>query len=702
MYVCIILFAAIVPVIAGYWLAGRIRSISAPERLAVASLAGLCTLLLAFSIVNFFAPMSGWRGWSCVLPACLTLLSRPLRSRLVADTAELLRHRMSLALGAIGLLLLAVMTWPEASQKGLIYYDGTSNHDGYFWVAGARYLEAHSYMDAATDGHGWRPGSGRAGSESLLAFVAGLSCLDPVETYLPVTAALLLPWIAAVYLIVRTFWTDRLTTVGAAALFALQPMFIYLRANGNLPNLLGALTGALAVAAAARLLGTREERVPWLALLTLSVSALLYSYPEIVPFILLPGVLLLARATYRGPRLAPWVLLGCVLGLALNPATALRAYHGFLGSFQAARADRNWANIFAHLGPSQFLPALVTVSVPMAIYLGAIPCLAASAVLLSAAVPAFRRARDRFGAAASLSGGALLAAYTIHTGFHYGWQKTALFSGPFLVAILPIAALDACWKARGWVGRGLALCVTLVLATGVAFQAMEIKKWSGRKFLDRDLLGLRAAAGLQAGDTIVVDSATFGMSHFYGMWPAYFLPDHRLLYSRRGLASGAYPGNGVPTESDPWLAGSRLALVSPEWAKSFDANSERMYSSREAVLLRSANRVTRLDGLSPETGVPVTSGSRITIEIVPHSRSELRLTLAPSEAGPMALTSWRVRRNLPSAAEFVVDVGGAPPWRIAIPLEPAQPNQIEILALPAHAVGSSTFEISGIAVIDRR
>jgi hypothetical protein len=479
-------------------------------------------------------------------------------------------------------------------------------------------------------------------------------------------------------------------------------MFIYLRANGNLPNLLGALAGAVAVAATARCLGTREERMPWLALLTLSVSALLYSYPEILPFILLPGTFLLARATVRAPRQVSWVLLACMLGVALNPATALRAYHGFLGSFQAARADQNWANIFAHLGPSQFLPALVTISVPMAHYLGAIPCLLASIALLSAAVMAFHRAKDRFGAAASLSGGALLAVYTIATGFHYGWQKTALYSGAFLVALLPIAALDACWRARGRRGRALGLAVVLVLATGVVFQAMELQKWSLRKCLDRDWLDLRAAAGMRPGGTIVVDSATFRMSFFYGMWSAYLLPDHRLLYAGRGVANGGHLGSRVLTESDPWLAGSRFALVSPEWAKTFDANSEPLYSSGNAVLLRSANRVTRLDGLWPETGVPMTSGNRIAIELVPHARSELHLTLAPSGAGPTGPRSWHIRRNLRLAAVFACDVGGAPPWRIAIPLEPSQLNQIEIRSLPAQSAGFSSFTVSEIAVIDRR
>jgi hypothetical protein len=713
MHPCIILFVSVMPVISGYWLAGRIRSISAPERLAVASLAGLCTLLLGLSLVSYFAPLSGWHAWSCLLPACLTLLSRPMLSRLGADAAEVLLCRRSLALGGIALLYLAVMTWPETWQRGLLFYDGTSNHDAFYWVAGGKYLQAHSYMDGAPAGRehpwavfghissGWRPEWGRAGAESLLALVATVSRLDPVEVYLPTTAALLLPWIAAVYLVVRTFWTEGLTIPGSAALFALEPMFLYFRANENLPNLLGVLAGAAAVVATARCLGIRAERIPWLALLSLSASACFFSYPEIVPFLVLPGALLLARATVRAPRLVPWVLLSCVLGLALNPATSLRACHGFAQSFQSARADRNWADIFAGLGPFQYLPALVTVSVHMVRYLGAVPCLIASIALLSASVLAFQRAKDRYGAVASLSGGALLAAYTMATGFHYGWQKTAQFSGVFLVALIPIAALDAGWRARGRLGRPLAFAVVLLLATGVAFQSMELQKWSRRKFLDRDFLGLRAAAGMHPGATIVVDSATFRMSFFYGMWSAYLLPDNRLLYAGRGASRGGYLEGRVLTEADPLLAGTRFSLVGPEWAETFDANSEALFSSREAVLLRSANRVTRLEGLRPETGVPTLGGDLIAIDLVPHARSELRLTLAPSGEGSTGPRSWRVRRNLRDAPLFACEVDGPPPWRMAIPLEPAQLNRIEIRSISSQSAGPISFAISGIAIVDR-
>ncbi len=705
-------------ILAGYWLAGPMRSISPAGRLAVAALAGLASLLLCLSVVNFFAPISGWRAWLCLSPAGLTLFRPSQLAALRSDTAAVFLTRRAFFPAALVVASLALLVWPEFTQKGLVYYDGTNNHDGYFWIAGARHLQSYSYMEIVALSHerpwdsfctvlaGWRPGWGRAGSEGFLAFAAALVSSDPVEIYLPATAALLLPWIAVVYLVVRTFWIGRLTKPGLAALIGLQPIFLFFRANGNLPNLLGVLTGAGAVIATARCLDARPGRLPWLALLALSVHGCLYAYPEIFPFVALPCALLVARAALQTARAVPAVLLAALAGLAVNPATSIRACSGFIGSFALARADRHWVDTFASLGAPQYLPALATASVPMAGYLGAGVCLAGSLALVAALVLAFRDANDRFGAAASLSGGAALALYTTASHFSYGWLKTDLFSGVFISAVLPIAGIDACWRSailgRRLALRMLAFAVALILAGGIAFHEMNLQKWSRRKGLTRDWFALRSVAAEELpGAKVVIDPATFPMAFFDGMWGAYFLSDNDLSFAARGTMNGGYLKDWVLTEDDPLVAGTRACLVGPEWAGTFDANSDRLFSSTEAVLLRSANRVTRLQGFLPANGVPTTAGGHLAIDLVPHSPSELQFSLAPADGERDVGVSWQVLRRAQGASAFRCDIAGPPPWRITVPLESGRINRIDVEANAAGPGAAQRFAVSGISVASR-
>lgn len=600
-------------VASGYPVAARIGRASPAERLAVAALAGLALVLGNLSVINLFAPLDRAWAWLALWTVLWTLAHGPTRRLLRADLAAIVRHRRAACTAVGGLILLVALLWPLFGPSGLIYFDGTSNHDGYFWVSGAKYLQAHRYLDMPPLDRdhpwanlvravcGWHPAWGRVGGETLLATVASLVHADPVTIYWPVCAALFVPWTAAVFLVCRTFYIENLTVVAAGALGALQPLFVFFVVNSNLPNLLGVVVGAAALVAFERGLRATESRAGWLLLTTLATHAMLFSYPEIGPFVALPAALLAARALLRaGParRRATAPIVAAMLGLALNPVTTVRAYRGFLHSLGAAQHQAQWVDIFHRLMPGQYPPALATLSVPGIHYLGTAAGLFFSAVLLLAAVAAWRRARDWWGAAATLAGGAILAGYTLATGFSYGWQKSVQFSAVFIAALVPVAALSiatapvatALWVRLG--RQALALGVAAVFLVALYFHVSDNVKWSQRKGLTRDWLALRTfAADHLSGTGVTVEQATFDYGFFDGMWAAYFLPDCRLVYGAVGRERGGYLRNTVYVEGDPAAPASGYSLVSRRWADAFGGRYERIFNGDQCVLLRGTNRM---------------------------------------------------------------------------------------------------------------
>ena len=58
-------------ILTGYWLASRLTSVTASERVAVAVLTGLAALLLNIAVVNFFKPLANFWAWACLWPITL-------------------------------------------------------------------------------------------------------------------------------------------------------------------------------------------------------------------------------------------------------------------------------------------------------------------------------------------------------------------------------------------------------------------------------------------------------------------------------------------------------------------------------------------------------------------------------------------------------------------------------------------------------
>ena len=712
--------------LSGYWLAALLADSDPFERLAFGLAAGLAVLLAAVAAVNFFRPLAGPWAYACLAPVVLTLLLPRSRNSLGRDlfTAAKEAPRPVLVAGAVFALLLL---WPVIIDPFTLYYDGTSNHDSFFWISGAEHLKRHTYMEipvvsrvqpltnAAVAIIGWTPAWGRMGAEGLLALASSVVDLSPLKLYLYGTASLAVVWCALAGLIVRTFVNATPTRFMAAAVMCVQPLFVFFYGNANLPNLLGTLTGTAAILATERALRAGLERpaefTAWATLAALSLHGLLCSYPEMIPFVLLPCGLLWLRPWFTGS--AGWrtrllVAAALLAGLTLNLATTVRAAVGFWASFVSARADATWANLFNPLELAEYIPALATLSISGAKELGPWLGWPLSVLIVVTSGFAVARSRDRFGLLAGLAGSAVLLVYTLYTGFSYGWQKTVQFSGLFVAATMPAAVIDTLWRYRPFAASRRRLA-NLALAAIVGFMAYatvmncrDIYKWSNRKVIANDWFALRdQSRATLGGRPVLVEAATFRMAFFHGMWAAYFMPESHLYFGGRGVESGGYLRDYVLNEANIEIPRPDAVLVGRPWAETIDANSPRLLTGREYALVQKSNRVLALAGVNPLNGVPDTASGAFTLQIVPHTASDLVLDLAPRAAAGWPAAEWRLRRTAAGAPEFNATVSGASPWHLRIPLVAGQTNEVSVTLAGQADPNAVSFVVRNLRVENR-
>ena len=363
------------------------------------------------------------------------------------------------------------------------------------------------------------------------------------------------------------------------------------------------------------------------------------------------------------------------MGGLINPVVTLRAWHGFQYSFATARADVIFANLFESLNAAEHVPGLATLSVPAALSLGTVGGAALTLILLAAAATGWWRAHDRLGALFTLAGSGVLLAYTLITGFNYGLQKSVQFGAIFVVAILTAPLLDAQfdnWRRPGWrrkaAGTSLA-CILAFYAAATVVNFQQIWDWSRQKMISRDWFELRALSATTLREQpVLVEAASFRMPFFHSMWSSYFLSSSRSYFAKRGGEGGGYLHLGVLDESALPAGRPAALLVGRRWAETFDANSPRLLTGREYVLLRTANRVTELKGLYPWNGYPDNAATRFSIELTPHSASRLHLTLAPNQKRRWPSASWRIVHRTAAGVETVTEFTSPPPWQIDVAL----------------------------------
>jgi hypothetical protein len=691
---------------AGYWLAEPLSAISPAERLAVALLGGLASSLLMVSWINAFMPIRGAGLLICLAPCLATARRGSSRALLLADVRQTFgRWEAKWVILAAGVFL-ALLLRPLLANPELVFYDGSSNHDNFFYIADADYLAHHSYLGAAVASPthpfhnsalafvGWRPTWGRMGAEGLLALASGVTGVAPISLYAYATAALFLPWCAGVYLVLRSFIIDAPPRLHVLlAVVFLQPVFIFFHGNGNLANLIGAILASGILVAAERC--TRriagEPRGvfwSWWGLLALTAHGLLCSYPEMMPFVMLPCALLWLRAWRReqgtpGLRLAALAIGAVVAGALINPITTARALQGFLHSFDSARTKGWWANHFEGLPLSTYPLGLTSMAISMCERCSPALGGAISLLLIAGLIWTVRRARDSFGTAALLAGAGLLLGYTLLTGFAYGWQKTVQFAGISIGAIFPVgclATLDLPMATR----RGRLAARFLAGSLAVVFACATVRNFAGaypyaeRKAITREMLTLRDRADIRLTSApVLVVGESFEKSFFYGMWASYLLPRSPLLFSKRVKHPGGYLGERIRIEAPGGAPTPAAVFVSREWAESIDANATRWAEGKKFALLENTNRVLEAKGFRPKNGVPSHCSAHAELSLLPYRDSWLHLTLWL----PGGQTAKDARLSVENRLEgelqpHRLDFAGQPPWKILLPLKGGVRNEI--------------------------
>lgn len=688
--------------LAGAWIGPRLGLARAGERVGASLLGGGAILLLALSLVNLFLPLRGWALALVALPVAAALVRRDDLRSLASDfRATLFSFGGGVVLSG-ALVFLALLLWPRLTEEDLVVYDGSSNHDTFFWITGADHLRQHTYLESATveathPGRdysgamtGWTPPWGRMGAEGYVAVVASATGLTPLAAYLWASAALYWAWLAAVYLVARTFLVPRLRWPALLALGLGQPLFAFYHHNANLPNLLGMLAGAIAVLATEHLCralaSDTPSRVSWAALAALAWHALLCSYPEMAPFIAVPCGLLVVRSANRHSARRAFLWNGAAAGAALllNPATTIRAAHGFFTSLSMARDGEHWASFIAASGPGEVLPTLLMLSAKFGRELGDTGGTVLSVALVGIIFSTWWRARDRVGVACLLSGAGLLAFYTAATGFGYGWQKTMQFSAIFFAAMLPVAAMEqpvarAPKRLRGYL---FAMLLLAVFVYALVVVQLDFLKWSGRKLLHTDWQALdRPIAGATEQRPVVIEAATFRYSFFHGMWAPYFLRQAPVVYAPRGEQNGGYLRSLVLTENTS--APAAAVLVGREWADAFEPDAPRLAHGREFALLERATRVTALEGVAPTAGLPRLAGPEVALTLVPRTDGTLEVEIGACEDVEVR-GYWRAWVERPGATPVELTLAGTTgPWRGSLPLAEGVAQTVRLRFVPA-------------------
>lgn len=659
--------------VSGYAVVGWFPASARSTRLLAAPMAGLALVLWNVSVINAFVPLRAGAAWLSLWPVAVVLLTGRVRALGLGDVRAAAADRRVRAVAAGTLVLVALLLWPLVSFPDLVFFDGTSNHDNFFWVLGAEYLRSHVYLQPGDMSSlptvfqtvpaflGPAPAWGRMGAEGLTAAFSAVLGTSPIRWYVGGTVALVIPWLAAVLALVRSIgWLPRSPWVLGAGC-ALQPLCFFFLANGNLPNLLGAIGGgALLWAVHLASAGDRSERRLGFGLIALSVHGILVSYPEIMPFAALPaGLLVLWRAAgaggAAGGTLIARLAAAGALGLLLNGWTVLRAWRGFASAFAAARADEGWPNLFADLSPASWLPALLTLATDPMEQFGPSGGAVTSIVLVAMSAFALRRASQRPLALVSLTGCATLVAYTLATDFSYGWQKAAQFAAvplaawyPFGVAapwarptethrrILAGAAVVALWVPAGW---------------GVYDLAAKARTIAADKGVTSTMLALRDAPPGGPQTPLLVEGRTFRMPYFQSMWAVYVLAGNRLEFPAAASQDGGYLADSVTRRPADAAAPVVAGYFGREWADAFSTGLPRWSEDRLHAVLPRWNNVEIGTGFLPShaaqglKGVPRLAGRRFELVIQPLQDAIFTLRLRAMGPGREAWAGEIVREG---------------------------------------------------------
>ena len=709
----LVLFIFPAACLTGYSSVGLLATLSAGVRMCLASLAGLAIWLWLVACLNIWLPINFWVAWSIIGASWLgTSLLPYARRALLADGRALFASTGCRWLVLAPLPLIAGMLLPMVMHRGLVFHDGTSNHDSFFWIIAAEWLQQHTYLASPNPAldpavfsvsgtiTGVSPAWGRMGTEGLLALLASALNLTPLSVYVYVQVGLLPLWLASTVVFVRLVLAKNFPAWVFCLGASLQPLFVFFITNNSMPNLLGALVAPALLVAFVRLTETtglaRFERPGWGGVAALMLHGLLCSYPEMAPFVLFAagGAVgaKLCRIDRRGwrARLMAGIVSAGVAGLLIQPLTAWRACGGFWNSLTVARADAIWGNIFAPLNPGEYIPALTTLNVPACGQLGPGLGWALSLLLVITLILVVRRAQDKATALAGLSGFILLISYTLVTDFSYGWQKATQFSGVIVAGYFTFGSFVALAPVAGLRASVLRYAGIAILAVFMAYATIwgcaRNYYWAENKALDRSFLALKNLSdGELRHQPVEVVGATFDRPFFYTMWAVYALPYSYLSFDARGGQRGGYLSGHLPVfnPGSPEAVKPQAYLVSRAWADTFDADSIRLSSGPHHALLTQTNKVMAQNGVYPMTGVPQIARASFSFTLLPYADGVFEMEIALRQTDRSMAAPLVISYGDPAHPEAGQTIKSRIPGIVRLPIRGGEKCQINVVATMA-------------------
>lgn len=633
--------ALLIPFLIGYPIACIIRAGLGLRRIIFGEAIGLAVMVIVIrSLEGLFAVKEfAWELLGCyVVTVALLWRYSSAASRLKKDCARIgISALIIVLISLVGVVV--ALNLPILLDHALIF-EGTGNHDSFYYTVVAHYMQHHSFYApvAYTPEHPyneiirWTFGGaapiGRVGAEGYLAWLSSLFNRNPAFLY-------------------NAASTCGMIVAGSCCLLLLSPARLREIRHGNtrvwlIPAALSTpvlyesvfnsnFSTAYGVAFFSAYLSASwmRSRTPRLVLAVLLMTAMLASYPELVPmawaclgigllFRWRLGRRFIAQTTRDGLR----ALRDMACSIALFPWIAVPAWYVIFSAYivmHASGPGTGLPDANAGLAPARYMLATIMANRHIG---DATPELLAAIILAMLVFLVFMGVL-RGGRNAPLLGG-ICAAFVVIVGiiyfqsYDYGKLKIVEYFAPLITAVI-ISGTIGKWGTgsldrikAGLIGISSG-AVIIVFVVTIGIMINESLFWGRLKRITPATMKLvRAIQALPNGSVISFGSTPW--PYYYSMWIPY-LSDATFVYST-GFASGGYFSSYVkqhpvaPFTDARYLVQSADAWVGVPYPQAEIAR----YGDFELLRLDDANSLS-VSGLHRVEGRHVWMGKSIELSV---------------------------------------------------------------------------------------
>jgi hypothetical protein len=512
-------------------------------------------------------------------------------------------------------------------------------------IAGKDYSQLYWFMHVA--------GKVRSGSDLLLAYVWGVTGLNPHQSFMPVMLALHLSLIAATSAMVYRSEKDKKAALWTAILMAISA----LTSLGTLYQLIAQVGGLTLLVAAMRYAFAMDERISRAqafrsaVILALLTSALVIYYPEVIPFPAL-GLVVYSAFLYLSRRRPSRGWITIMIATICGSLAVLNVYILDAVSFLLMQAAKGSTavdvtrSLFPYfLVPSGlanlwgFTPIADSVAEPWR-SLAILAAIGMVVVTLIASIACVRRELRPYPAILTVM--AILGLNLFANNKDFGLFKLAMFVQPFLLATVATYSVGYVNKWPQAVLFTLLISTSLVTQTGYR-EMVPTREKSGRNDVPYEFTKFASAAeNLPANATIASDTQVIvvaKLQSFYALGRELFFPGRAFWadfdYLRESIE------NSVSGSTTEYLTSVERAKITT----AIDALQSQFHTHHGAIAhfdrggAQNSSTATHWIVTSPSRDILNLSGKNDVVRkehnfvILEHARLENHLTFVHSSLG---------------------------------------------------------------------